>query len=129
MELGPTAPIVGAVAGALMTAAVSYFFVFKRRRVTFWVRPAMNLSGLLRPFVKMLMNGVEIDALYRAEVVVVNSGNTSIKDVGFEIRVPGQHQHCLAQAEAADSLLANSEGRKNLLLWFRNTGKNRSPVL
>jgi hypothetical protein len=105
LELGPVAPVLGGIVGALITAVVSYFFIFKRRRVTFWIQNTRNLTEGMRPFVAITMEGSEVIELNRASVVVENSGNTSLKDFEFEVRIPGHHGNCVGKAESTQPLL------------------------
>jgi hypothetical protein len=105
MQFGPVAPIIAAIIGALITAGVSYLFVHKRRQVSFWVRRTANLTEGLKPYVSLSVEGSEVHALNRAAVVVVNSGNSALKDFEFEVRIPGHHGVCAVKAESSDALL------------------------
>jgi hypothetical protein len=104
-ELGPIAPILGGVVGALIAATVSYFFVFKRRRVVFWIQKTRNLTDGMKPFVAVAVEGSEVVELNRASVMVENSGNAALKDFEFEVRIPGHHGNCVAKAESSNPLL------------------------
>jgi hypothetical protein len=48
LTFGPIAPIVGAIVGACITAGVTYFFIYKRKVVTFWVSETEDLTLPLR---------------------------------------------------------------------------------
>ena len=56
-ELGPVAPIVGAIVGALIALGVNYFFVFKRKRLGFWVVRGRNLTESLKPIASVVVEG------------------------------------------------------------------------
>jgi hypothetical protein len=103
LTFGPIAPIVGAIVGACITAGVTYFFIYKRKVVTFWVSETEDLTLPLRQhhsFVRFKVGDSELANLNRARVVVKATGNTAISNLTFDIEIPGAHPMYLAEHHA-----------------------------
>lgn len=79
----PLIAIVGPIAGALIGAAITYFFVVKRKRVTFYISPTEDLMQGLRQHLAtavLRLDNRDVLELNRATVTVKNNGNASIKE-------------------------------------------------
>jgi hypothetical protein len=91
--IGPIGPILSAI----ITFFATYFFLRERRRVTFLLSNSEDLTLLLRrqsqDVVTFKITGEDWFNLNRAAVVVKNTGNTSIKDLRFDIEIPRSHNH------------------------------------
>ena len=109
--VGPLAPIIGAVIGAAITAVVSYFFLTKRKSVTFWVANTEDITLPLRRHHKDIaftVSGRSFFNLNRGSVVVKNTGNATIEDLAFDILIPDNHQEYIAEVVSDNPDLRNS---------------------
>lgn len=100
--IGPAGPVIGAILGASITALVA-FRNKERRRVTFLVHRTENLSeGLSKhwPRISIMAGDQTVQNLMRGRVEVVNSGNTTIKDLAFQVYVHGEPTVCTSDVEA-----------------------------
>jgi hypothetical protein len=94
MEFGPIAPIVGAMVGALIAAAVTYFVVVKRKRVTFWIRETEDLTAPLRkhhPDISIKIGNNEYKNMNKGSVLIRNMGNQAVENFAFDVALPGRH--------------------------------------
>lgn len=94
VTLRPIAPVIGALFGALITAAVTWRFVVKRQSVGFWVTPTEDITSSLRAKYRNIVfkvNNKEMLNLNKSIITVKNTGNTSIKHFSFDFVVPGEH--------------------------------------
>jgi hypothetical protein len=104
--VGPLAPIIGAIVGALITAAITYFILTKRRSLGFWVTHTEDLTSSLRRHHQQIVvsvGGQPFLNLNRATVFVKNTGNVSIGDFRFDIEIPGEHKGYLADVDVKDA--------------------------
>lgn len=110
--VGPAAPIIGGLIGAGITAAITYFFVLKRKRVLFIVGKTESLTDALKAKggdnVKVSINKQELDTLNRAEVLAINNGNTAISNCSFEIVLDGKHTWVTPSLNASSVLLQSA---------------------
>src|SRR5262245_21523708 len=97
MDLTPIQPV-AAIIGALITAgiasAVTFFVVVKRKVVTFWVAPTIELTGEMKKQherISFKIDDKEFRDLHRAQVSVRNTGNAAISNFCFDILIPGEH--------------------------------------
>jgi hypothetical protein len=108
LTFGPIAPIVGAIVGACITAGVTYFVIYKRKVVNFWVSETEDLTLPLRQhhsFVRFRVGDSDLSNLNRGRVVVKNTGNTAIANLAFDIEIPGTHAMHLAEHHATSQKL------------------------
>jgi hypothetical protein len=92
LKVGPLGPIIAAI----ITFFATFFFLRKRKRVIFLVSKSEDLTLPLRREsrdVTFKITGEDWFNLNRATVTVKNIGNTSIKDLQFDIQIPGSHNH------------------------------------
>jgi hypothetical protein len=118
--VGPLAPIIGAIVGALIAAIVTYSLVVKRKSVVFWIRDTEDLTSSLRKHhhaILFKIGEIETANLNRATVSVSNVGNVSVPNLKYEIVVPGTHQVALAEAGTE-----NFQLRQEIVI----TGTNRN---
>lgn len=109
--VGPIAPIIGAIIGAMIAAAVTYYLVVKRKSLGFWVTKTEDLTSSLQRHHQQIVvsvGGQGFLNLNRASVLIKNTGNTSIGDFKFDIQIPGEHQGYLSDVVAADSELRDA---------------------
>lgn len=104
--VGPLAPIIGAIIGALITAVIGYFFIAKRKILSFWIADSEDITLPLRRHhsdISVKVSGREFQNLNRASVLVKNTGNTSIAPCRFDIEMPGEHFQFLAELTTRDA--------------------------
>jgi hypothetical protein len=109
--VGPLAPIIGGIIGALITAVVGYFFIAKRKILSFWITDSEDITLPLRRHhsdISVKVSGREFQNLNRARVFVRNTGNTSIAPCRFDIEMPGEHIQFLAELTTRDADLRNA---------------------
>jgi hypothetical protein len=109
--IGPAAPIVGAIAGAIIGAVVTLYFVLKRKRVAFYVTPSEDITIPLQQHKRHIgfkLGDRELLNLNRGSVLVVNRGNTAIQDFTFDIVINGDHQFAAAELNSDDVKLVNA---------------------
>jgi hypothetical protein len=103
--VGPVAPIVAAIIGAFITAAVAYFFLARRKILSFWVADSEDVTLPLRRHhsdISVKVSGREFQNLNRARIFVKNTGNTSIVPCVFDVEIPGEHNQFLAELTTKD---------------------------
>jgi len=94
--VGPLAPIIGAIVGALITAVVGYFILAKRKRLTLWISDTDDITAPLRRHHREILFRIGQDDLVklnRSRITVKNSGNTALGMFTFDVKLPGDHQH------------------------------------
>jgi hypothetical protein len=109
--VGPIAPIIGAVIGAMIAAAVTYYLVVKRKSLGFWITKTEDLTSSLQRHHQQIVvsvGGQGFLNLNRASVLIKNTGNTSIGDFKFDIHIPGEHQGYLSNVVVADNDLRDA---------------------
>ena len=105
--IGPLAPIVGAVSAAAVSALVTYFVVMKRKKVEFWIAASEKIAPPHNRHQNILFKIGDKDVLNlnKGEVSVKNSGNKSIANFIFHLKLPGVHSACFAEIAASDGKL------------------------
>jgi hypothetical protein len=98
--IGPIAPIIGAVVGSLITAAIAYYVLAKRRRVLFTINEAEDLTLPLRQenqnrLIVFTIDNRSVFNFNRCVIDVRNTGNTPIEDFKFEVDIPGMHEFAI----------------------------------
>jgi uncharacterized repeat protein (TIGR01451 family) len=100
---------------ALFTAVVSVFMTYrylvKRKRLTFYVAKSEDLTALLRVHagaISIKMLDREVRQLNRAKIVVKNTGNATITNVAFTIVIDGEHGFVTADARGDTVKLSNA---------------------
>jgi hypothetical protein len=107
----PLVTIFGPIIGAIIGALVTYFVVVKRKTVTFWISKSDDLTLPLRQEHDLIVFKIGERAmpnLNMARIHVKNTGNTPIKDFGFDIEIPGSHPHYLAKTIVDDRKIKES---------------------
>jgi hypothetical protein len=89
--------ILGPISAAIITFVATYFFLRERKQITFLLSNSEDLTLPLRrqshDTVTFKITGEDWLNLNRSTVVIKNTGNTSIKDLQFEIEIPRTHNH------------------------------------
>lgn len=109
--VGPLAPIIAAVMGALITAIISYSILHKRKAVTFWIARSIDITFPPREGhseISFRVGGREFTDLNRASIFIKNTGNTSIPSLEFDIEIPGEHQEFATELITSDHQLRKS---------------------
>jgi hypothetical protein len=104
-SVGPLAPIVAALVSAGIGAAITFLFTHKRKRLAFTIRKSEDLTSPLRQhhgLISFRFGLREVSSLNRAVVRVRNTGNTTIKDVKFDITLFGSHPFYLSEVSLRD---------------------------
>jgi hypothetical protein len=99
--IGPLAPVIGAIFGALIGAFVTYRLVVKRKALMFRISETEDLTLALRAhhqFIAFRIGDKEMLNLNRCLVYVRNVGNVSIANVTFAVVIKGKHPVCLADS-------------------------------
>jgi hypothetical protein len=125
--VGPIAPIIGAIMGALITAAITYFLVVKRKSLGFWISESEDLTRLLRQHHQQIVVSVGQQGFFnlnRATVLVKNTGNVSIEGFNFDIEIPGEHKGYLA-----DMLVDDEDLRKSITFSTDQPPPTSNPTL
>jgi hypothetical protein len=108
--IGPAGPVIGAIVGAGITAAVA-FRNRERRRVTFVIYPTDDLTSPLREhhkFISFKIGEREMWRLNRSRVRVGNTGNVAIRDLQFKVVCLGDHANYFAEPGTTDFDVRNS---------------------
>src|ERR1700736_2846935 len=92
VTLGPIAPVIGALFGALITAAVTWLFVAKRQSIGFWITPTEDITSSLR-------------AKYRNIVFKINNKEMLNLNKSKEIQVLKSFLLTLSFQESTQSIL------------------------
>jgi hypothetical protein len=103
--VGPLAPIIAAIIGALITAVVAYFLLARRKILSFWIADSEDVTLPLRRHhsdISVKVSGREFQNLNRASIFVKNTGNTSIAPCAFDVEIPGEHIQFLAELTTKD---------------------------
>ena len=111
MDFGPISPIIAALLGAAIAALSTYFMLFKRRVIMFWISDSEDLTLPLRksnPFVTFKVGENEFSCLNRAKIVVKNSGNEVINNFFFDIEIPEKHGYVSFETSTKDVKLQQS---------------------
>lgn len=90
VSFGPIGPVIGAIIGAAATLTVGYFITHKRRRITFSLYKAEDVTIGLRKqnrHVALKFEDGEALNLNRARIRSQNTGNTAVGKFVFEIRL------------------------------------------
>lgn len=90
--VGPLAPIIGAIVGAAIAAAVTYYLVVKRKAVTSVINDTEDLTSALGGHGQLMtvkIGNREVARLMKGGVIIRNSGNSPVKDMSFEIDLDG----------------------------------------
>src|SRR5262245_28710674 len=110
-DFGPLSPILAALVGATITFFVTYFVVTQRRALSFFISNTEDLTLPLQKHnrhVVLRVGDAEMLNLNRAFISVRNRGNVAIKDLLFEIEVPGAHDHAWLELTTKDERLRNA---------------------
>ena len=103
--VGPLAPIIGALIGAVIAAAVTYYLVVKRKSLGFWITETEDLTSALRRHHQQITVSVGSQPFFdlnRSTILVKNRGNTSVSDFKFDIEIPGNHNGYLIEVIEGD---------------------------
>src|SRR5690242_145420 len=103
----PLIAIVGPILAAFITALVTRHFR-ERKRINFNVDGVDDLMLSLRqhfPVVVLRLGNQDVRSLNRAVVYVSNTGNVPLKDVSFDVVIPGEHSTKLLSEQAKDHKL------------------------
>ena len=106
--VGPIAPIISAMITGIITIAITYFFIMKRKSVGFRVSPTEDLTRSLQGQHRQIVVSVDGQPflnLNRGTVRVKNTGNVSVEGLQFDIEIPGEHHGYLADAIEGDPQL------------------------
>jgi hypothetical protein len=99
-SLGPLfSPITAAVFSSVITFLVTYYIVVKRQYLIFWISRSDDIALPLRQqgmriqhFFSIKIGDREFDTLNKCTVHVKNKGNVPIRDLSFDVVIPGQHR-------------------------------------
>lgn len=110
-SIQPVSAIIGATLGAIITATVTIWFVVKRKKVVFAITRTEDLTSGLRQhhqFISFNIANRAVLSLNKATIHVKNSGNTTIKDLKFDVVIPGNHEFYAAEVDVPDPNLKSS---------------------
>lgn len=105
------ATLLAALIAALVSWFVTYRYVVKRKRLTFYIAPSEDLTALLRTHagaVSIKMMDQEVQQLNRAKITVKNTGNSTVTDVRFAVVIDGAHSFVTADAKGNSVQLSNA---------------------
>jgi hypothetical protein len=123
----PVAAIIGAVITATTAALVTYVLVVKRKSLGFWVTKTEDLTSSLRRHHQQIVvsvGGQGFLNLNRANVLIKNTGNTSIGDFKFDIQIPGEHHGYLSNVS-----VENNELREAITITSDQPARTLDPTL
>lgn len=102
-EFNFAAPIISALITGGISLAIAFFFLTKRRAVTFLISGTEDLTRSLQGHNQHIVVSVGQQPflnLNRATVRAKNTGNVSLEGLKFDIQIPGQHSAYIANAIA-----------------------------
>jgi hypothetical protein len=109
-EWVPAIAILGPILAAIIAAFVTRHFR-ERKRLQFIIGRTEDLTSPLRRSSRafsLKINDTEVQNLNRGVVVVSCKGNTTIKDLEFDVLIPGQHLVRTSEAIGATPKLAEA---------------------
>lgn len=106
--VGPAAPIIGALLSAIIGGVITLVFIHKRKQLTFTMGKSEDLTSPLKQhhgLISFKFGLREVSNLNRATVRVKNSGNTTLKDVKFDVMIYGSHPFHISEVSMRDANL------------------------
>ena len=67
MDFGPISPIAGALAGAAIGGAITYFYVVKRKAVAFWISKSEDLTLPLQRHNQQIVLKIGNDEMFEVD--------------------------------------------------------------
>jgi hypothetical protein len=105
LQIGPLAPIIGAIVGAVIASLVTYFVVVRRKSASFSIRSSTDLTRAIRRLhrnISVKIGDKEFPNLHQNALDVRNTGNSTIKDFSFQVMLSGVFIAYFAEIETND---------------------------
>jgi hypothetical protein len=120
IPFGPLSPIIAAIISALIGAAVTYFIIHKKSKVSFYVEKSDNITSALTKLGKPITFNCDDKIMHQLStggVVVRNIGNVSIANFCFDILFKCGHS-----AIFVDAVSENKKLVENVIVERTNPG-------